>query len=176
MGYVRTGGMSMASRRRRRRAGLILTVLFFVLLAGGLYALAYLNGWLPGTTEEPSTGPSNTPGDEQTTTAPPPALEPSEVTVNVYNTTDRSGLAGRTGEAVGALGFDVAEVGNEPNGDAAGGIGEIRFGPEGEDAARVVEEDLAPGAELVEIDRDDATVDLLLGPDFVELEGEGDDG
>lgn len=173
MGYVRTAGMSTAGRRRRRRAGIVLTILFFALLVGGLLALAYLQGWLWGTGEEPGrAGP--TPGDDQTTTAPPALPDAADITVNVYNTTDRSGLAGRTGEAVGALGFQVGDVGNEPNDEVAEGIGEIRFGPGASDAAQVVLQDLAPDAELVEIEREDDTIDLLLGPDFVELEVEGE--
>lgn len=172
MGYVRTAGMSMAGRRRRRRAAWILTFLFLILLGAGVYGIGYLQGWWGGTPAGTTQG--QTPGDDQTSTAPPALPDPADIAVNVYNTTERAGLANRTGEAVGALGYQVGDVGNEPTGETADGVGVVRFGPEGADAAQVVQEQLAPDAELVEVDREDATVDLLLGPDFVELEPEGE--
>src|SRR5699024_1255709 len=110
VGYVRTAGMSTAARRRRRRAALVLTGLVALLAAVGLYAFAYYQGWLPGTDD----GTADT--DQVTATATAPALQPAEVTVNVYNASGAVGIAGRTSEALASRGYDIDAVENAPPG------------------------------------------------------------
>lgn len=163
MGYVRTAGMSTAARRRRRRAALVLTALVTVLAAVGLYALAYFQGWLP----DNEGGTSD--NDQVTATTAAPALQPEEVTVNVYNASGAVGIAGRTSDALASHGFAIDAVDNAPQGTETPQVAEIRHGPEGEDAAKLLST-LVPDAVLVADTREDAEVDLYIGTDFVEVE------
>lgn len=169
MGYVRTAGMSTAGRRRRRRTALVLTGLLILLIAVFAYAAAYFQGWLP--TDDGATGDR----EQVTATATATALKPEEVKVNVYNATDRSGLAGRTGEALEARGYDVQDIADDPEQSTVEGAAHIRFGPAGADAADAMHE-LVPAAELLQDDRESAEIDLVLGPDFEELPEAGEDG
>lgn len=163
MGYVRTAGMSTAARRRRRRAALVLTALVTVLAAVGLYALAYFQGWLPG--DDGSTSDS----DQVTATSAAPALQPEEVTVNVYNASGAVGIAGRTSEALASHGFEIDAVDNAPQGTETPQVAEIQHGPDGAEAAKLLST-LVPDAVLVEDTREGAEVDLFIGTDFVEVE------
>jgi uncharacterized membrane protein (DUF485 family) len=160
VGYVRTAGMSTAARRRRRRTALVLTALVVLLLVVFLYAVAYFRGWLPGTGESA--------GDATTATATAsPTLQPGDVIVNVYNATERPGLASRTADALRAYGYAVDTVDNDREGREVGNVG-IYFGPEGEAAARLLQTTV-PAAELVPDTRGTAEVDLVLGENFEEL-------
>lgn len=161
MGYVRTAGMSTAARRRRRRAALVLTGLVALLIAIAAYALAYYQGWLPGT-EEGDT-------EQVTATATAPTLAPSEVTVNVYNASGARGIAGRTSEALSSFGFDIDAVADAPPGTQTPQVAEIRFGAQNREAAELLAT-FVSGAELVEDTREINEVDLYIGTDFVELE------
>lgn len=162
MGYVRTAGMSTAARRRRRRTALVLTGLVLLLLVVFLYAVAYYRGWIPGADEDT--------GDAAATTTTAAPLQPADVIVNVYNASQRSGLAGRTAEALQELGYTVDAVGNDREGrepDAAA----IYFGPEGQAGARLLKT-VIPQAQLVPDTRTSAEIDLVLGINFVELGAE----
>ncbi|WP_162802287.1 LytR C-terminal domain-containing protein [Ornithinimicrobium murale] len=163
MGYVRTAGMSTAARRRRRRAALVLTALVTLLAAIGLYALAYFQGWLPG-----GDGGSSD-QDQVTATATAPALQPEDVTVNVYNASGAVGIAGRTSEALASHGYSIDAVDNAPQGTETPQVAEIHHGPEGEEAAQLLGT-LIPDAVLVADTREIAEIDLYIGTDFVELE------
>lgn len=95
---------------------------------------------------------------------PPPVS--SKVTVNVYNTTFRSGLSGQIASELKARGFNVAANGNDPRGgyfpeDTA----IIRYGEHGEPAARRVQLAVA-GSRLVKDGRQDTSVDLVIGSKF----------
>ena len=92
----------------------------------------------------------------------------SQVTLNVYNSTQRVGLAGDTAKLLGVRGFNIAAVENDPLGVPIEGVGEIRYGPKGEAAARLVAFHL-PGAELIPDDRKGKKVDVALGREFVDL-------
>ena len=98
---------------------------------------------------------------------PPPAAD--RVTLNVYNTTFKSGLSGTVAAELQQRGFKIAKTGNDPGGgffpdDTA----IIRYGEHGEPAARRVQLSVK-GARLVKDGRKDETVDLLLGSKFEDL-------
>jgi len=158
--------MSTAARRRRRRAALVLTALVALLIAVAVYALAYYQGWLPGTEGEDT--------DQVTATAPAPTLAPSEVTVNVYNASGAKGIAGRTSEALRSFGFDIDAVADAPAGTQTPEVAEIRFGAENQEAAELLATFIS-GAVLVEDARQIDEIDLYIGTDFVELEPAPDD-
>lgn len=100
----------------------------------------------------------------------PPRQEPrpGEVTANVYNTTFRTGLAADVAEALGARGFQVKEVTNDPLRTMYAGTAMVRHGAEGDLAARVLARHV-PGAVLVKDTRADASVDLVIGNAFAAL-------
>src|SRR6476620_6928972 len=93
---------------------------------------------------------------------------PSEVKVNVYNTTYKGGLAKIVADAVAARGFKVKDVSNDPLRTMQLGTAVIRFGPEGELAAALLQGHV-PGAQLVKDDRLGTGVDLVIGNAFTEL-------
>lgn len=161
MGYVRTAGMSTAARRRRRRAALVLIALVALLVAIAAYALAYFRGWVPGT-EGGDT-------DQVTATSSTPTLATSEVTVNVYNASGVTGIAGRTSEALASLGFDIDAIADAPVGTETPQVAEIRHGAANQEEAQLLATYIT-GAELVQDTREINEVDLYIGTDFVELE------
>lgn len=160
MGYVRTGGMSTAARRRRRRTALVLTAVVLLLLLVFGYAAAYYQGWI-GTGSTDSTSSTSAPSEE-------PALQPADVTLNVYNATGKTGLAGRTAEALKARGFVVDAVADDPTNATVEHVADVRYGRAGAPAARLLRESI-PGAKFVRDEREGATIDLVLGAAFEEL-------
>jgi len=89
----------------------------------------------------------------------------SDVLVNVYNATTQVGLAGDTAEALRTRGFTPGVADNAP---AYSGVARVAFGPAGVAAAYTVAAQL-PSAELVYDAREDGSVDLTLGSQFVGL-------
>lgn len=166
MGYVRTAGMSTAARRARRRAGLVIAGLLAAVLLALLLALAIMQGWF---------GFGQEGGDDaaQSTAVelPPPSMLPEEVSVNVFNATSRSGLAGRTAEALGSRGFDVQGV---DNADAIEGVGIVRYGPDGAEQAELLAESIGQDLALDLVEREGAIVDLVLGPDWEDLSSDAE--
>ncbi len=163
MAYVRTGGMSTASRRRRRTTALVLAGLTIVLLIVLAYAVAYFQGWVGSDEADGSTDTS-----QVSATSTAPALKPSDVTVNVYNAKGEPGLAGRIAGELRDLDFAVADVDNDPEKAQIDHTADIRFGPNGEAAAEFLQQRV-PGSELVPLEREGEAVDLVLGDDFEDL-------
>ncbi|HKS47587.1 MAG TPA: envelope integrity protein Cei [Amycolatopsis sp.] len=99
-------------------------------------------------------------------------VPPASVAVKVLNASQSRGEAMITTESLRELGFtQVGEPGNDPaypNGDAKC-RGQIRFGESGTSAARTLSL-VAPCAELVKDNRQDASVDLTIGNGFTDLQ------
>ncbi|TPG15016.1 LytR C-terminal domain-containing protein [Pedococcus bigeumensis] len=93
---------------------------------------------------------------------------PSEVKVNVYNTTYKTGLAKTVADAVAARGFKVKEVSNDPLRTMQRGTAVIRYGEDGDLAAALLQGHV-PGAQLVKDTRLGATLDLVIGNAFTDL-------
>ena len=151
-------GRSTEARARRRRAvitvGLALLMVFFA----GWYSMSYIRA------DEASRSATSS------STSEPPAcdLDPSQVEVNVYNATDREGLAGRVAGDLKKRGFVVRTVANDPKQVEVTGRGQLRHGPNGSQGSQLV----ARHEGTVEDDPDDrerAAVDLVLGPDYQHL-------
>lgn len=103
---------------------------------------------------------------ETVTIAPSEFLpKPADVTVNVYNSTTRAGLAAATADVLTQRGFAVAAIDNDPLGKTLSGVGEIRYGAKGLKAAELMAYYL-PGAELVNDKRKSADIDVSLGEGF----------
>ena len=93
---------------------------------------------------------------------------PSEVKVNIYNTTYKTGLAKTVADAVTARGFKVKDVSNDPLRTMQLGTAVIRYGEEGDLAATLLQGHV-PGAQLLEDDRLGTGIDLVIGNAFTEL-------
>ena len=100
--------------------------------------------------------------------AAPPSLQPSTLSVRVYNGTDQRGLAQTVAKDLQARGFTVSEFGNDPTERKITGVGEVRHGPRGRQAAAYLRVYLPGAADYLDT-RATATVDLVLGPDFKQL-------
>ena len=146
--------------RRNRRTAIIFVVLVAVLAGAFYYAAAYFNR--PST---PATSSGCPTGDF---TAAAPALTAGQVTVNVYNATNRAGLAAATAKDVKARGFVIGQVANDPSKKKIDAPAEVRFGPNGKAGSELVAR-LVEGAVPTQDTRADATVDLVIGNGYKAL-------
>ncbi|MGY1826428.1 MULTISPECIES: LytR C-terminal domain-containing protein [unclassified Blastococcus] len=103
-----------------------------------------------------------------TAEAAPPSLDPATVSVRVLNATSQGGLAQTVADELAGRGFTVNEVANDPTDREVTGVGEVRYGAPGADAARFLTV-FVPGSTTYRDVRADAVVDLVLGPDFAGL-------
>ena len=131
--------------------------LVIMLLAGTVvYAGSYVQGWVGAATPTSGTNASCN------KTASNTALAPHDVTLNVYNATDKIGLAAAVALALQKQDFTIATVDNDPLGRTIPGVGEIRHGDSGLEGSALAAQRL-PGAVLVLDSRMDASVDVVLG-------------
>ena len=93
---------------------------------------------------------------------------PRDIQINVYNTTDRVGLATQVGEHFANRDFQVLEIGDS---DAeVEGVAVLRYGPRMVGAAHVLQAYFLNNAvEEFDITREDEVVDVLIGPQFQQL-------
>jgi hypothetical protein len=98
----------------------------------------------------------------------PPSLDPANVTVRVFNASDQAGKAGEVSTMLESRGFVVSETANDPSDNEVTGVGELRFGPRGADAADYLRLFL-PGATDRTDTRATDVVDVVIGPDFAGL-------
>lgn len=162
MEYLQESSVSIHRRRRRQRAAITLTLVTALLLATFVYAAFFIQGWV--STTAPKTLASA--ACHTATSAQP--VTPSLVTINVYNATNRDGLAASVAKSLQQQGFKIATIGNDPLGMSIQGVGEIRSGQAGAAGASLAATRLS-GATIVLDGRTDATVDLVLGNKFTAL-------
>ncbi|WP_435200460.1 LytR C-terminal domain-containing protein [Janibacter sp. GS2] len=94
---------------------------------------------------------------------PPPLPAPSEITLNVYNTTYKEGLASDVASDLSGRGFKVKSTGNDPQMSfLEDEVAVIRFGPEGQRAAKRLAQQV-DGVQMQKDDRTSGKVDLVLG-------------
>ncbi|MPV37047.1 LytR C-terminal domain-containing protein [Georgenia subflava] len=155
-----------AARRRRlqQRQTVIFGGLITVLLVIGLVAAAMWSGLLPAPFTREFSSEEPTEQQIQQPCLPEGAvpLELASITANVYNGTDRSGLAAATGSALGQVGVLVNQQANWPGGSYPGVV-QIVAGPIGVTAAYSLAR-LFPGSVVtLESTRADESVDVVLG-------------
>ena len=176
---VPSSGPRPTSRHRRRQSpvvAVILVVVGMVVLFAAGYGLSRIiqgassDGGSATSTRCSASSATNEPQPCVTVTVTPGAGLPSaaQVTTNVYNATDRTGLAASTAEELGVRGFVIGAIDNDPLSKTITGVAEIRHGPSGESAAQLMAFYL-PGAQLVNDGRKDATIDTVLGAAFTEV-------
>ncbi|RBY83549.1 LytR family transcriptional regulator [Geodermatophilus sp. TF02-6] len=101
-----------------------------------------------------------------TASAAPPSLDPSTLSVRVFNATDTAGLAQTVAAELQNRGFVVEEIANDPTDRDVTGVGEIRHGPRGNAAAAYLGLFVRGAGDYLDT-RATAQVDLAIGPDFV---------
>jgi hypothetical protein len=104
----------------------------------------------------------------RTTKSPKPPPQPKTITVNVYNSTTRSGLARKTADLLHDRGFIIGNVTNDHAPKPVVGVAEVRYGPKGVAAAHVVAAQVV-GVVLVEDKRTSTDVDLAVGAKYKKL-------
>lgn len=165
-----TGANDAARRRavRRRhlheRQAVIFGTLITALVAAGLLGAGVYLGAIPAPFDVPfATGSDSADAPP----CPPEGALPVSydfITVNVYNGTNRAGLAAATASDLAGRGFVIGATGNETRGGFDGTV-LIRSGPAGLAAAYTVAP-IFDGAVIVLDARGDATVDVTLGSSF----------
>ncbi|WP_145905362.1 LytR C-terminal domain-containing protein [Kitasatospora viridis] len=135
----------------------------------------------PGASGSPSAGASASAGASSSAgsaAASPSALgsplpavtavpSPQAVTVNVLNSTDKSGLAARTADELKQRGFTVGKVGNAPSAlqKKVPGSAEVVGGQSGAAAAALLGAQVA-GSATMDDGRTDGSVDFVIGDGF----------
>jgi len=176
---MRESAIRPTPRRRRRPVWVIVLVVILgmALLFGIGFAASLLirGSGTPQAEVAPSASAvaSAAPLPCETTLVTPAEVLPvtGKVTVNVLNSTKRQGLARSTADVLTARGMKVKKVGNASEDGVVEGVAELRYGPKGEKAARLLEF-YFPGAELVPIDRKTKIVDVVLGTEYEKVLGE----
>ena len=178
---VPSGGPRPSARHRRKQSpvvAVVLVVIGMVILFGAGYGLSRIiqgsGSSDVGSTSAPTDGSASSASPEPqpcvTVTVTPGAglPSPAQVTTNVYNATDRAGLAASTAEELQIRGFLIGVIDNDPLAKTITSVAEIRHGPSGEQAARLMSFYI-PGAELVDDGRKDATIDTVLGAAYTSV-------
>ncbi|WP_051425527.1 LytR C-terminal domain-containing protein [Jiangella gansuensis] len=152
-----------ARRRRWKRIRTSVTLLVLVGIVVGAAWFSWRN--VVGEDDEVTAGSSSqacAPGE------PTAAPAPADIQINVYNSTDRNGLASAVARQVRERGFVVVDVDNDPLDRDITGTAEVRSGPEHQAAAGLVAS-LVPGATYVPDERTEPVIDLVLGETFEAL-------
>ncbi|MDQ0822899.1 hypothetical protein QFZ79_000639 [Arthrobacter sp. V4I6] len=148
-------------QRRRILHAVVLVVLVGLISAGIIVALAIMNGQITlPTTERSGAAASLCP--EATYDYVPP----EKINLNVFNSTNRPGLARSVADELAARKFVVGAVSNTTSGYR--GVALVVSGAAGQAAAFTVQRNL-PGSDYLQDGRTDASVDIILTGDFREL-------
>jgi hypothetical protein len=151
---------------------LLILVAMLVLFGIGFGIATLLKGSGGTDGADTSASPSNStsiPGCTTIMVTPAEVLpRASRVSVNVYNSTKRVGLAGDVAKILGVRGFSIAKVENDPLGVVIEDQGEIRYGSKGEASAELMAYHF-PEATLVKDGRSGKRIDVVLGTQFVDL-------
>ena len=158
--YTTEAEVSVSARRKRRQL-IVLGVVVLALFFAFWYAWSYYQA-------DSNARASRSPA---ATCAPydPKAVTPEVTRVNVYNASDRNGLAGSVARSLRDRGFVIAAVANDPSSRKAPKVAEIRYGPKGQGQAKLLRTTLPRGTTLVKDKRKVATLDLALGAKFTTL-------
>ncbi len=150
-------GQSAEARARRRRAIITTLLALLMIFFAAWYAMSYIRA------DDARRASSST----STTSATCPA-KAADVQVNVYNATDREGLATKAARDLRQRGFDVRTIANDPKRAEVTGPGELRHGTNGTKGAELLSEHVGEFS-IAKDERERETVDVVLGPDYRKL-------
>lgn len=156
-------GQSAEARARRRRAVITLLLALLMIFFAVWYAMSYIRA-----DDERRASES---AESSATESPTCVTKASEFKVNVYNATDRAGLASKVARDLRKRGFDVQTIANDPKGTEVSGPGELRHGTNGTKGAELLSDHLGDFS-IDKDERDRTTVDVVLGPDYERLVAE----
>ena len=142
---------------RGAKTALTLVALVALIIVGGMW------GWASFTEPLPErTGPR---ACTDTTIAAGDSITPEKVLVDVYNASDRVGLAGLTGDELGSAGFVVRRTTDAPDGTVVK-VAEIwTTDPQGPDA-KLLRSYLGKRAKITNAEPLDEGLTLVVGPKF----------
>ncbi|UEJ84138.1 LytR C-terminal domain-containing protein [Brachybacterium halotolerans subsp. kimchii] len=159
-------------RRRQRRVRITQLVVFSLAMIGMICALTFAFTQLTADDDVVAAGPSDAGADVATgkdgVHCPDPGAKPAKpkkVEVSVLNGTSRSGLAASVSETLADRGFSTGKAGNTK---AASGSVTIVYGPAGYLQASAVAAEFSKPALKLD-DREDTTVDVLVGDGFKDV-------
>ncbi|WP_219106852.1 LytR C-terminal domain-containing protein [Austwickia sp. TVS 96-490-7B] len=112
-----------------------------------------------GTTVDLVLGPSFT----QLSPHDGPLVRRDDVIVNIYNTTYFEGLGKKTADDMAGLGFRLGAVGLDPKNAWIQTEAAVRYGPDGERQAKLVNEAVPGSTMQLDPDIEGSKVDLLIG-------------
>lgn len=150
---------------RRRRWKRIRTSVTLLILVGVVVGAAWYS-WRSVTEDEEPQAASTT--QACVPNAPTAAPAPGDIQLNVYNSTDRRGLASSVAKELRSRGFSVLEIANDPLDKLIEGSAEIRSNSSQQAAASLIAA-LVPGASFLPDERTEPVVDLVLGNAFEAL-------
>lgn len=161
--YVYESGMS-THRRKQRRTAITLMLTLLIIFGAFWWAWSYIRA--DDSSTATPTADNGTPGTVECA-----EWDPRLVTVNVYNASNRRGLAGLVAGELESRGFEVGQIANDPLRATLEAPVQIRYGEPGRQQASVLR-DLVEDEHVVRDDRTDTTLDLVLGESFGELNPE----
>ena len=137
-----------------------MATVFGLLFAAFGIAVAFNQGWVGDRTPWTNPATACVPWKQ-----PPP---PSDITVNVYNSTTRKGLAKTASQALAGQQFRIQAVGNDPLKKTITAVAEIRYAKSTTEQAKVLAARF-PGAKLVQDKRTTGILDVSLGQKFTKV-------
>ena len=147
--------------RRRILHGVVLVLLIGLVAAAIVVALAIMNGQIKIPTAERSQAAASDCPEARFDYTPP-----ETITLNVYNSTSRPGLARSVADEFAARKFLVGAVANTSS--SYRGVALVVSGAAGQSAAFSVQRNL-PGSDYFQDGRTDPSVDVILTGDFQQL-------
>lgn len=141
-------------------------ILITLIGMGVLFGIGYGLGQFFRSDSGSTTAGSDTgePAPCVTVTVTPTALPPDQIQVTVLNASAPPGSAASTADALGSVGFQIANVGNGTT-DVTTAPAVIRYGPTSAEAAKTLQAYLAGASELQE-SPDVTTLELILVSPF----------
>jgi hypothetical protein len=152
-------------RHRRRYRRIRSTITLVVLI--GLVAWAGWYAWNV-VTEPAATDDEPEVVAEQPLCAvavPTDAPPPEEININIYNGTDRNGLASQIAREMREQGYVILDVANDPLNRSVAGVAEVRAADVDDLSVQLIMSQV-PGAAFVADERTDDAIDIVLGEEF----------
>ena len=157
------GDLEHRRRFRRTRTVVTLVVLVILVVWAGWYAWRVVTEPTAAEEAEPVT---TTP--VCAVAVPTGAPAPEEISINIYNGTDRNGLASQVAREMREQGFVILDVANDPLNRSVTGVAEVRAATRDNLAVTLIMSQF-PGAVFVQDERTDEVIDVVLGEAFAAI-------
>lgn len=145
--------------------GVIVAVAVLVVLGVVFGVLSLFGGGSETTATDAASDTSASPCVTATFATSEILPDPSDVRINVYNSTAKTGMAKETAQSLSQRGFKILKVANDPEGKKISGVAQIRYGPKGELSAQLLLL-YVPGAEMINDYRTGKKIDLSTGKTY----------